>query len=115
MDTFKSKKNIKISQEKVKKYLEYLWDSFLISSSYRYVVQISKKMNQEYKRYYIQSAFAILDREKLIQESWPLLKIDDSFKKIIIERDVAKLYYSEEGILVMGIMDFLLSDNILDL
>lgn len=185
-DTFKSKKNIKISQETVKNYLKYLCDSFLISSSYRYdikgkkyietplkyyfsdiglrnarlnfrqmeethtmenviynelvkrdynvdvgVVQISEKkesgncsrvqyeidfvVNQGYKRYYIQSAFAIPDREKLIQESRPLLKIDDSFKKIIIERDVVKPYYSEEGILVMGIMDFLLDDNSLDL
>ena len=51
----------------------------------------------------------------MIQESRPLLKIDDSFKKIIIERDVAKPYYSEEGILVMGIMDFLLNEKSLDL
>ena len=70
--------------------------------------------NQGYKRYYIQSAFAIPDREKMIQESRPFLKINDSFKKIIIEKDTISTYYTEEGILVLNIFDFLLDDKSLE-
>lgn len=71
--------------------------------------------NRGNRRYYIQSAFAIPDREKMAQEQNSLLRIDDSFKKIIVVKDKIKLWRNERGIVIMGIMDFLLTPNSLDL
>ena len=71
--------------------------------------------NRGSRRYYIQSAFAIPDREKMEQEQNSLVHIDDSFKKIIVVKDRIKLWRNEKGIVVMGIMDFLLNPDSLDL
>ena len=71
--------------------------------------------NKGSKRYYIQSAFAIPDEEKMKQEKSSLVRIGDSFKKMIDVKDNIKLWRNEEGIVVMGIMDFLLDPNSLDL
>lgn len=71
--------------------------------------------NKGSKRYYIQSAFAISDNEKLQQEANSLLHINDSFKKIIIVKDTPAPWYTEEGILVISIYDFLLKADSLDL
>ncbi len=49
------------------------------------------------------------------QEQKPLVHIGDSFKKIIVVKDRIKLWRNEEGIAVMGIMDFLLEPNSLEL
>lgn len=70
--------------------------------------------NKGSKRYYVQSAFAIPDAEKMQQESNSLLRIDDSFKKIIVVKDTPAPWYTEDGILVIGIYDFLLNTNSLD-
>lgn len=59
-------------------------------------------------RYYIQSAYSIPDEEKMSQETRPLRKIDDSFKKIVITKDIVPKHYDEHGILTMNIYDFLL-------
>ncbi len=67
------------------------------------------------KRYYIQSALNLDTREKTIQEEKPLMNIDDNFKKIIVVRDSMKHWFTEEGILVVGIQEFLLDKNSLDL
>lgn len=67
------------------------------------------------KRYYIQSAFAIPDREKMEQETASLDRIDDSFKKIIVVGDIIKPWISEKGYLVISIYDFLLNENSLEL
>lgn len=66
------------------------------------------------KRYYIQSALNIDTREKTLQEENSLLNVGDNFKKIIIVKDNAKPWYTEEGILVISIYDFLLEPNSLD-
>ena len=71
--------------------------------------------NQGNKRYYIQSAFAIPDEQKMNQEKKSLVKISDSFKKIIVVRDNIKLWRNEDGIMVIGIQEFLLNPNSLDL
>ena len=70
--------------------------------------------NQGSKRYYIQSAFVIPDRDKMEQEQNSLTHIDDSFKKIIVVKDRIKLWRNENGIVVMSIWDFLLNPNSLD-
>lgn len=70
--------------------------------------------NKGSKRYYVQSAFVIPDAEKMQQESNSLLRIDDSFKKIIVVKDTPAPWYTENGILVIGVYDFLLNTNSLD-
>lgn len=71
--------------------------------------------NKGSKRYYVQSAFSIPDREKMEQESNSLLRIDDSFKKIIVVKDLPAPTYTEDGILVISVYDFLLNSNSLDM
>ena len=67
------------------------------------------------KKYYIQSALSIPDREKEIQESRSLTNINDSFKKVIIVKDHIMPRRNEEGILTIGLFDFLLKEDSLDL
>ena len=67
------------------------------------------------KRYYIQSSLNLETREKTIQEEKPLMNINDNFKKIIVVKDSMKHWITEEGILVIGIQEFLLNKNSLDL
>lgn len=71
--------------------------------------------NQSSKRYYIQSAFAIPNKEKMEQEQKSLVNIDDSFKKIIIVKDDINLWRNEDGILIISLEEFLLNSNSLDL
>ena len=67
------------------------------------------------KRYYVQSSLHLDTREKTIQEERPLLSIPDHFKKIIVVKEDIKHWFTEEGILVVGIQEFLLDKNSLDL
>ena len=64
-------------------------------------------------RYYIQSAYSLPDAAKRNQETKPLRKIDDSFKKIIITKDLIMPYYDDYGILTVSIYDFLLDPEII--
>lgn len=180
-DTFKSKKQKKISINTIKNYLDYLCDAFIVNKAIRYdikgkkyidtphkyyftdvglrnarinfrqleenhtmeniiyneligrglnvdvgIVNISSNKvrqqlevdfvcNKGSKRYYVQSAFAIPDEQKLKQEVRSLQHIDDSFKKIIVVKDTPAYWYTEDGILVIGIYDFLLNTDSLDL
>ena len=68
--------------------------------------------NKGDKRYYIQSAFALPNEEKREQELASLKRINDSFKKVIIMRDDISPYHDENGVLIMGLMDFLLETNV---
>ena len=70
--------------------------------------------NKGSKRYYIQSAYSMPTAEKMEQEQRSLVKIDDSFKKIIITKDTPTPTYNEAGILVMNVYDFLLNGNSLE-
>ena len=64
-------------------------------------------------RYYIQSAYSLPDAAKRNQETKPLRKIDDSFKKIIITKDLIMPYYDDYGILTVSIYDFLLDPEVI--
>lgn len=66
------------------------------------------------KRYYIQSAYLIPDEQKRIQETKPFTKIDDSFKKILITRDIVPSQYDDRGILTINVYDFLLDPSVID-
>lgn len=70
--------------------------------------------NQGYKRYYIQSAYSLPDEEKIEQEIRPFKKIDDSFKKIVVTKDLIPTHYDENGILMLNIYDFLLKPESID-
>ncbi len=83
--------------------------------SIRKRLEVDFVCNKGNQRYYIQSAFAIPDSEKMEQEQKSLVNIADSFKKIIVVKDRIKLWRSEKGIVVIGILDFLLNPNNLDL
>lgn len=77
-------------------------------------LEVDFVVNQGNKRYYIQSAFAMPDEEKLRQETASLLRIDDSFKKIIIVKDDIMPKRDDNGIMTIGIIDFLLNPESLD-
>ena len=67
------------------------------------------------KKYYIQSAYLLETPEKIKQEIRPFLKINDSFKKIVITSNTPKPFYTEDGILMMNIYDFLRNHESLEL
>lgn len=71
--------------------------------------------NKGSKKYYIQSAYALETEEKAAQEIRPFLKIKDSFKKIIITSNTPKPFYSDDGILMMNVYDFLLNPDSMEL
>ena len=66
------------------------------------------------KRLYIQSAYSMYDEEKYIQEARSLLNIKDNFRKIIITYDYGRKHYTDDGIIIMNIFDFLLDPDSLN-
>lgn len=80
-----------------------------------YRLEVDFIANLGSKRYYIQSALSLPNEEKVKQEKASLLSIGDSFKKIILVKDVINVKRDEYGITTMSIFDFLLKDNSLEL
>ena len=78
-------------------------------------LEIDFVCNQGSKRYYIQSALNIDDENKKNQELRPLLNVNDFFKKIIIVKEDIEPYHNNEGILIIGIQEFLLNENSLEI
>ena len=70
--------------------------------------------NKGDKRYYIQSALELSTEEKWRQEEQSLLSISDSFKKIVIQRQMIEPWYNNHGILCISVEDFLLNQDSLD-
>lgn len=83
-------------------------------SSVRRRLEIDFVCNLASKRYYIQSAYALPDAAKLEQEKRSLTLTGDFFKRIILTKDAPAPHYTEDGILIMGIYDFLLNENSLE-
>ena len=181
-DTFKSVKKVSIHPDTIKKYLDYLQDSFLIDQAKRYDIKGKKYINtpskyyftdiglrnarlnfrqeeethimeniiynelkirgfnvdvgvvEHYelnnqkksvlkqsevdfvcnfidKRYYIQVSLNISESEKLLQEKKSLMNINDSFKKIIITKGIYRSHYTEDGILLLDLYEFLLNPD----
>ena len=67
------------------------------------------------RRYYIQSAYRMESDEKIRQERASLLRVDDSFKKIIVIGEESPVTRDEAGIATISIYDFLLKENALEL
>ena len=64
------------------------------------------------KKIYIQSAFALPDEAKTEQELKPFSLTNDYFPKIIVRKDIRKRWYNDDGVLNIGLIDFLLDDNL---
>lgn len=184
MNTFRSMKRSRITSNTIRKYIDYLGDSFLIEPADRYdikgkayietprkyyfsdlglrnarinfrqfeethsmenviynelrmrgysvdvgVVPVAERdqdgnvrrkqlevdfvCNLGSSRYYIQSAYSLPDEVKRDQEIRPFRKIDDSFQKMIITKDIVQPFYDDYGILTVSIYDFLLDPQFL--
>ena len=81
----------------------------------RSVLEVDFVCNMGSKKYYIQSAYRMESEAKIEQERASLLRVDDSFKKIIILGEQRPITRDEHGITTMGIYDFLLKENSLEL
>lgn len=73
--------------------------------------EIDFVVNKGDQKYYIQSAYSIPDEEKRQQELASLLRVTDSFRKIVIVGDDIRPYIDENGIYFTGLFDFLLKDD----
>ena len=74
-------------------------------------LEVDFVVNREDDRYYIQSAFSVADPDKRKQETASLLRIGDSFQKIVVVRDMIRPWRDENGILYVGAEDFLLKQD----
>lgn len=119
--TFKSVKNKSISDKTIKNYTDYLIDSYLISKADRYDIKGKKQLEVDFvatkgsEKYYIQSAFALPTADKVNQEQRGLLRISDFFRKIVVVGDNIKVRRDENGIITIGLRNYLLDENSLKL
>ena len=77
--------------------------------------EIDFVVNKGMKKYYIQSALNIISPEKAYTELRPLLRTGDFFKKIIITKSSMKPWIDDEGIVHLGLYDFLLNEESLNI
>lgn len=80
----------------------------------RVTLEVDFVCNLGSRRYYLQSAYKLPDEEKMQQEKRSLQQISDSFKKIVIVGERMKLRRDEQGIVLMGVYEFLADQNMLD-
>lgn len=78
-------------------------------------LEVDFVVNSGDKRYYIQSALEMPTQEKREQEENSLLNINDSFKKIIIQKSPVEPWYSNQGVFHIGVEDFLLNTESIDM
>ena len=78
-------------------------------------LEVDFVVNRGSQRYYIQSAFTVGDQEKRKQETESLRRIPDSFKKIVVVRDDIIPWHDDNGILFIGVEQFLLEEKGIDL
>ncbi|MCM1500168.1 MAG: DUF4143 domain-containing protein, partial [Clostridium sp.] len=104
-------------------YRDFSVDVGIVTYNYKDDSQKSKRTRLEIdfiaskgsKKYYIQSALSISDSAKKIQETRPLCKVNDSFKKIVVVKDNIIPWNDDHGILYIGIEQFLLEENSMDI
>ena len=87
------------------------WTTSSEGKSSRHGTEVDFVVNKGAEKIYIQSAFRMPDDEKQNQEERPLLSINDSFKKMIIVGDSIKRKIDENGIITIGLLDFLLDED----
>ena len=76
--------------------------------------EIDFVINRFGERLYVQSAWAIADEAKLVDEYKPFSLTGDSFRKVIVREDVGRKWYDDNGVLNIGLYDFLLDSRSLD-
>ena len=81
---------------------------------YRSRLEVDFVVNRHDERLYIQSAYRLPDNEKMRQEQASLLSVPDAFRKIIIDGDRYHTNYNNDGVLIMGVHDFLLESHVLE-
>lgn len=91
------------------------WKKDKNNQNVRRNLEVDFVANKGSQRYYIQSAFSIPDEEKKEQEEASLKAIKDAFKRVVILRDDIMPYHDDNGFLIIGLLDFLLNPNSLDL
>ena len=74
-------------------------------------IEIDFVANKGDNRYYIQSALSLPDMEKINQEERPLRNVKDSFKKFVIVKEDILIRKNENGIITMGLKDFLMNQE----
>ena len=77
-------------------------------------IEVDFVCNKADERIYVQSALALPTVEKRVQEERPLVNIPDSFRKVIVTADETLRHRDENGVLIMGLRDFLLDANALE-
>lgn len=98
-------------------------DVGIVEHNYRGADGKNKKTNFEVdfvanegdKKYYVQSALTVGEEDKRLQEIRPLQKIPDSFRKIVVVKDDIIPWHDEQGILYIGIQQFLLDEGAMDI
>ena len=75
--------------------------------SHRTQLEVDFVCNRGAERIYVQSAFALPDKEKMQQEQASLLQIKDGFRKVIITADRYLSGYNEQGIRILSLKNFL--------
>ena len=90
-------------------------ESDALGKQVRKQLEVDFVANKGSQRYYIQSTFEISSKEKMQQETYSFRNISDSFKKIIIQRQAVIPWHNEQGILNIGLFDFLLNPGSIDL
>lgn len=81
--------------------------------SVRKQLEVDFVCNNGSERIYIQSAYDLPDSEKLAQEQRSLLKTGDSFRKVIVVGKPIERHYTDEGILLLSVYDFMLDESAL--
>ena len=77
-------------------------------------IEVDFVCNKADERIYVQSALALPTAEKRQQEERPLVSIPDSFRKVIVTAGAVLTHHDENGVLIVGLRDFLLKENIID-
>ncbi len=113
-NTFKSNGS-HVSDKTFGAYIEYLLDAFFINKAERYDIKGKKYIASPFKYYFTDIGLRNARLNFRQQEQKSLVHIGDSFKKIIVVKERIKLWRNDEGIVIMGIMDFLLNPNSLEL
>ena len=91
-----------------------VWERNKEGKTVRKNLEVDYVINRGSQRIYIQSAYLMPDKEKMDQEQRPLTNISDSFRKVIISGEYSGKFYNDEGVLRIGIFEFLLDSTCLD-
>ena len=88
---------------------------YIYNAKKRAYLEIDFIANKGSKKYYVQSALTVADEEKREQEIRSLKRVGDSFKKIVVVKDNIIPWHDDDGILYIGIEQFLLDENAMDM